>query len=136
MSGVGVLPAELGVGVRLTDDMALALLGRAGFLQAGGGIEFTAIQRDWSQNGSVFRLAAMVLGDRMTCFRFEGPQKCSTALYLLGEIGFQYRWSFRSGRAVSLGASVQIGAMRLNGSQGPSVGQAFGLLGPRLQVEL
>jgi hypothetical protein len=134
--GLGFLPAEIGVGVRFTNDMALALLGRAGILHAGGGIEFTAIQDDWSHDGSMFRLAAMVLRDGVTCFRFDGPERCSTAVYLLGEVGFQYRWSLRTGRAVSLGVSVQIGAMRLNGSPGPSVGQAFGLLGPRLQVEL
>lgn len=134
--GLGFFPAEIGVGLRLTDNIALALLGRAGLFHVGGGLELTAIEQDWANDGSMLRVAIVVLRDSVTCFTFEGQPDCAApAVYLLGEVGFQYRWSLGSSRAVSLGVSVQVGQQRLIGRQGFSASLTYGLLGPRLQAE-
>ena len=50
-SGIGFFPAEIGVGLRLTDTIALAPLGRAGLFPVGGGLEFTAIEQDRATYG-------------------------------------------------------------------------------------
>jgi hypothetical protein len=138
-SSIGLLPLEIGVGVRLTDQIALAAIGRAGVFHAGVGIELAVTTADWSQDGIVFRVAPMILSDGLTCALFGDPSPgekyCNSARYLMGELGVQYRWAFRGSSGISLGIVFNAGALRLNGYWGATTARAAGVILPRLQVE-
>ena len=139
-SAAGLLPLEIGIGWRVTEHIAIGAIGRAGILHAGAGIELTAAPAGWSQEGVVFRVAPMLVSDRLlTCALFGDPlpgdRYCSTATYIMGELGAQYRWTLRGGRGISLGVAFNAGALKLEGRWGSTTARAGGILMPRVQVE-
>ena len=124
----------------MTEHVAIAAIGRAGILHVGAGIELTVAPAGWSEDGVVFRVAPMLVSDRLlTCALFGDPlpgdRYCSTATYLMSELGAQHRRTLRRGRGISLGVAFNAGALKLDGRWGSTTARAGGILLPRVQVE-
>jgi hypothetical protein len=130
----GIATIEMGVGFRATRSFAFGVFGRVGLLHYGAGVEATTAPfGGWTSDGLVFRIGVSAMRDATTCGIIPDDEggNCSTATYLLAEVGPQYRWA----SGFSLGFAVIGGAQKLSGSKGDTTKFAWGALGPRLQGE-
>jgi hypothetical protein len=133
----GAFPIELGIALRPTPDMSIALTGRLGLVHYGGGLELSrTFAGDWGHDGIVVRLAPQIIRDAITCFAIEGPRPCDTATYFMVEAGAAYRWAFRSTGGFSIGAALTAGDAKLTQSDGSSGNRfVYGLLAPRFAFD-
>jgi hypothetical protein len=137
----GGLPFDIALGVRVTDQMSVAAMARVGILHYGAGFEVAFATERWNGNGTVFRIAPMILSDRLSCAAFgdlaprEASSNCSAASYYLVEAGVQWRGAFGAAYGFSFGLALDAGLQRLDGPRGSTSAATVGLTFPRLQLD-
>jgi hypothetical protein len=136
------LPFDIALGIRLTDQISVAAMARLGILHYGAGFEVAFATEPWNRDGTVFRIAPMIISDHLlSCAAFGDPaprevsSNCSAASYYLVEAGVQWRRAFGAAYGFSFGFALDAGLQRLDGPRGPTSAAALGLTFPRLQLD-
>jgi hypothetical protein len=138
----GGLPFDIALGIRITDQISVAAMARVGILHYGAGFEVAFATEPWNRDGTVFRIAPMILSDHLlSCAAFGDPapgeanSTCSPASYYLLEAGVQWRRSFGAAYGFSFGFALDAGLQLLDGPRGSASAAALGLTFPRLQLD-